>query len=166
MLIFSAISYSSFFVLAGLVVLKCILQIYKYLDRKFGSGVESREKNSYKKIDSFVTRAIFLIFIVKIGFIFIEASFLEAYDSIAERGEMECLAFIYLYAWLAYLVMGGFWVIDKKIGKIIPVTGTIAGSIGILSVAIYIVPLILLAPQVFFAYHLAKFHSSKQVVER
>lgn len=161
-----AISDVVFILIATLAAAKCILKISQHLRRKIDSGVESREKNTYKKVDSCITRAMLLIFMVAIGYIFIVMSFDLAYNSIAKRGELNYLALVYSYAWLAYLVMGLFWVADKKIGKIIPATGTIAGTIGTLSVSVFLIPLIPLAPQVVFACYLAKFHSSKQVVER
>ena len=80
------------------------------------------------------------------------------------------LTLISSYAWLAFMVMGAYWVFDKKLGRFIPITGTIAGSISILlSIAgILIMPvvLLLLIPLVKFAYHLASFHYANKASER
>jgi len=67
-----------------------------------------------------------------------------------------------IYAWFAFILMGGGWMFDRRFGKPLAITGTLAGVVSLLftSAAIILLPmvLLLLIPLVHFEWFLTRFH--------
>ena len=69
---------------------------------------------------------------------------------------------VHAYASLAYLLMGAFWVADRPMGRFIPLTGTVAGTAALVTIAPFVIllvfPLVWVLPHVVLALHLVRFH--------
>ena len=108
-----------------------------------------------------------ILFLVTIlcSYKFISMPFEGLYVSIVNPDEkMDYFSFIFSYAWFSYFIMGIFWLFEIKLGKFFPITGTIAGVVGVLFASIVIIPLLFLMPAIILAYIFCQFHFSNHYI--
>lgn len=122
-----------------------------------GNEEEFRGQQEQEKWERIV-RFIFLALMLAIAYKLIAISFYGVYESTVLKKELSYIALIYSYAWLSYIVMGVFWALGKRIWKVVPLTGTVAGTVGVITTLPLILPVFYLVPHVLFAQKLAKFH--------
>jgi len=119
---------------------------------------KSRPENSKnKKISNFIVLAISLALAYK----FIYVSFYGLYNlATAQESSGGIISVIYSYAWFAYIYMGVFWALEIKLGKFLPITGTIAGVLSVASITLLIFPVFYILPQIILAYIFSSYHYS------
>lgn len=62
------------------------------------------------------------------------------------------------YAWIAYFVMGIYWIKNQKIGGFWPITGTVSGLVALSPIPAGVV---FILPAVALAFYMVLFHTSK-----
>ena len=109
-------------------------------------------------MDRRIGRGVLFVAMVALGYQWIGESFQMGYEWLSGDRSESFMAIVFSYAWFVYLLMGVFWVVEERLWKVIPLTGTVAGTISVLSIAAGILPFLIVLPHVIFAYHLARYH--------
>lgn len=132
---------------------------------------------SVKAIYSFIERKWYLRVLIFSFSIFAALPLMpeKAMDTIQAGGLANIFWSLFTYAWASYLIMGLFWVVNKRIGRFIPISGTLIACslIVVMFIALLIMTGSLVGPlfwliglglyslHILFAIELVAFHTSK-----
>lgn len=109
-------------------------------------------------------KAVVFVSVTVIGYKAIIMSFLGLFVLSKTGNEALLMFLIQAYAWVAYFVMGVFWVAERRLGRFLPVTGSFAGVASLLLIGPRVMLVFLIGPMVILAARMAMFHWSKDDV--